>query len=295
MEIRVLKYFLAVCREGTMSRAAASLHITQPTLSRQIADLERELGRTLLERGGKCVKLTQDGLYLRRRAIEIVRLAEQTESDLRAADTDLEGVVSITAGESWGLSGLASVMTAFRELHPRVSFSMHSGNTEDAIWRLEQGLSDFAVIMSYPNVGVYDHVRLATQDAWVLIVPEGHELACRDSVCPGDLRDIPLIVSEGTMEQGELATWFGSARSELNVAATYSLAFNAAMMVRAGLGCALAFDGLVPTGTNTGLASVKLNPRVASVIDLAWKDRATLAPPAAAFLAHLLEMGLFER
>lgn len=289
-----MKYFLAVCREGTMSKAAASLHLTQPTLSRQIADLERELGCKLLERGGRRIELTPEGLYLRRRANELVCLADQTVQDLCASEAMIEGTVRIAAGESWRLKSVARVMADFHETHPGVSFALHSGNTEDVSWRLDQGLADFAIFMSYVDEGLYDHVRFAMSDRWGLLVPKDHPLARQDGIHPEDLEGIALIVSENTIEQGILVPWLGELRGALEIVSTYSLAFNAALMVEEGLGCALALEGLVPTGKETALAFVPLVPIAVSTIDLAWKRNEPLAPAPAAFLEALRASELIE-
>ncbi len=271
MDIRVLRYYLAVCREGTMSRAAQAEHVTQPTLSRQIADLERELGCQLLVRGARRVELTEKGMYLRRRAEEIVTLADQTESDLRAADGAIEGDIRIGAGESQGIGVLAAHIRAFRETYPQVRFLMHSGNAEDVIERLEHGLADLAVLIDYSDIAHYGHVRLRPTDAWCLLFPEGDPLAEKESLGPDDVRALPLIVSDQAYERKTLSSWFGDAADSLNVVATYNLAFNAQMLAREGVGYVLTIDGLATTGPGTGLESRLLYPPVVSPIDVAWK------------------------
>ena len=196
MELRVLRYFLAVCQEGTMSKAADVLHVTQPTLSRQIADLERELGCELLERHSRSVTPTERGLYLRRRAEELVGLADQTVADLARNEDIVEGDVWIGAGESEAMRVIADRIRAFRELYPRVHFHIHSGDAADVVERLEHGTVDFAVLMSYPEIDRYDHVRLAPTDAWGVLMPEGDPLAQKETVSPADLAGLPLIASE---------------------------------------------------------------------------------------------------
>lgn len=165
MELRVLRYYLAVCREGTMSKAADSLHVTQPTLSRQIADLEHELGCELLVRHSRSVTPTEQGIYLRRRAEELVGIADQTAADLAHGDDVVEGDVWIGAGESESMRSVAAKIRGFRELHPQVRFHIHSGDAGDVVERLEHGTVDFAVLMSYAAIDRYDHVRLSPTDA----------------------------------------------------------------------------------------------------------------------------------
>lgn len=287
MELRTLKYFLAVCREGNMSRAAEALHLTQPTLSRQIADLERELGCELLVRG-RALELTDKGVLLRRRAEEIVQLADQTEGEIKAAER-VEGTVRIAAGESWGMGVLARAMRRMRARHPHVSFAVHSGNREDVGWRLDRGLADFAVFIGNPAIAEYDHVRLAPTDAFGLLMPEGHPLAAKEHIAPEDLIGIPLIVSEGTLEDGPLASWCGPHCRSYDIAGTYSLAYNAAVLVRNQVGCAIVLDRIVPAGVGTGLEFRLLYPPVVAHIDLAWKRYAPLAPASEEFMRTVMQ------
>lgn len=284
MDIRVLRYYLAICQEGTMSRAAEVLHVTQPTLSRQIADLERELGCELLERRSRCVVPTEKGLYLRRRAEEIVSLADQTEADFAHSDDIAEGDVRISAGESDGMRVVAHRIRAFRERHPNVRFHLHSCNSTDAIERLERGLDDFAVLISYPDINRYAHVLLAPTDAWGVLMREDDPLAELEAVGPDDLVDKPLIASRQALSTGALSMWFGDRTSDLNVVATYNLVFNAMTLAREGVGYVLCLDRLVPAGRGTGLAFRLLYPPVVSVIDFAWKRDQPLTNAARAFL-----------
>ena len=291
MDIRVLRYFLAVCEEGTMSRAAQVLHVTQPALSRQIAALERELGTKLLERGSRRVTLTEKGLYLRRRAQEIVTLADQTEADFMQ-DTDIvAGDVHIGAGESEGMRVVAARVRAFREKYPGVRFHLHSGNAPDLIERLEHGVDDFSVLMSYPDVDRYAHLRLSPTDAWGVLVRANDPLVGRETASPAELLDAPLVVPErhakGDRLTGLLATWFGERAAEANIAATYNLAYNGALLVREGVGRMLSFDGLTTVGPGTGLEFRLLFPPLVSVIDFAWKRDAPLGAAAERFLAFM--------
>ncbi len=289
MDIRVLRYYLAICREGNMSRAAQALHVTQPTLSRQIADLERELGCELLIRGSRTVTPTEKGLYLRRRAEEIVSLADQTSSELAHNDEAVEGDVYIGAGESEGMRYVARVIRAFRERYPQICFHLRSGNSIDVVEWLERGLIDFAVLIAFPNINRFEHVRLHPTDAWGMLLPEGHPLAQRETVSPRDAAAVPLILSEQALETGELSQWFGDLKGNIKIAATYNLVFNAAQLVREGVGCALTLDNLVSTGPETGLAFRLMYPPVVSPIDFAWKRSATHSTAAKLFLETMQE------
>lgn len=299
MDIRVLRYFLTVCDAGTMSRAAELLHITQPALSRQISALERELGTTLLERGSRHVSPTESGLYLRRRAQEIIALADQTEADFARASELVEGDVHIGAGESEGMRVVAAQIRTFRERYHDVRFHIHSGNAPDILERLERGLDDFAVLMSHPNIDRYAHIRLRPTDAWCATMRADDPLASRETVGPEDLATTPIIVPERYYRDGhiagELASWFGDRAPAPEIAATVNLAFNGSMLVREGVGRMLAFDGLVGTGPETGLTSRLLFPPLVSVIDVAWKRDAPLGNAAARFLDFMREGHEAER
>lgn len=287
LDIRVLRYFLAICEEGNMSRAARALHVTQPTLSRQIAELERELGCELLERGARTAVPTEKGRYLRRRAEDIVSLADQTAQNLRRDDALVEGDVTIGAGESEGMHALAQQIQGFRQKHPHVRFHLRSGNSTDVIDWLERGLVDFAVLMSYHGIDRYPHLRLAPIDTWGVLIPEGDELCRHDAIAPKDLAELPLIVSEQALDSGEMQGWLGSTKDSLNIAATYNLAFNAGQLVRQHVGYALALDKLVATGESTGLAFRPLNPPLTSVIDFAWKQGQAFTSASKRFLDQM--------
>lgn len=284
MDIRVLRYYLAVCQEGNMTRAAQALHVTQPTLSRQIADLERQLGCELLVRGSRNVTLTEKGLYLRRRAQEIVALADQTMAELSHNDEVVEGDIYLGAGESEGMRYLAARIDSFRQRYPHVRFRLRSGNSIDVIEWLERGLVDFAVLIAFPSLDRFECVRLQPTDAWGVLMPAGHSLAQKETVAPKDLLGVPLILSEQALETGELSHWFGSLKDQMATAATYNLVFNAAQLVRENVGCALTLDKLVATGPGTGLEFRPMYPPVVSSIDFAWKRGAALSAAAKLFL-----------
>lgn len=291
MELRTLRYFLTICQEGTMSRAAEVLHITQPALSRQIAALERELGTQLLERHSRSVIPTEKGLYLRRRAEEIVGLANQTEADFAQPDEIVAGTVHIGAGESEGFRVIAQAVRAFRERYPNVRFCLHSSNAIDLIERLEHGVDDFAVLMNYQNIDRYDSVRLRPTDAWGVLMRDDDPLAAQETVGPADLGDAPLIVPErlwlNNAPSNVLTTWLGDHASTVNVAATFNLSYNAALFVREGIGRMITFEGITPAGPGTGLEFRLMYPPAVSPIDVAWKRGVALSHAAQLFLKEL--------
>ncbi len=291
MELRTLRYFLAICQEGTMSRAAEVLHITQPALSRQIAALERELGTQLLERHSRSVVPTEKGLYLRRRAEEIVGLANQTEADFAQPDEIVAGTIHIGAGESEGFRVIAQAVRAFRERYPNVRFCLHSSNAIDLIERLEHGVDDFAVLMNYQNIDRYDSVRLRPTDAWGVLMRNDDPLAAQETVGPADLGDAPLIVPErlwlNDAPSSVLTAWLGDHASTINVAVTFNLNYNAALLVREGVGRMITFEGITPTGPGTGLEFRLMYPPAVSPIDVAWKRGVALSHAAQLFLKEL--------
>lgn len=288
MELRTLRYYLAVCDAGSMSRAAQRLHVTQPTLSRQISDLERELGCTLLVRRSRSVEPTEEGLHLMSRAADIVSLADLTEGEYRDRGKVVAGDVRIACGESSGIAIVASTAREFRMRHPQVRFCLHSGNADYVVERLERGLDDFAVLFSYPGVERYEHVKLPHADAWGVYFPEGDPLAAKDSISPEDLEGLPLIASEQALETDELSAWFGGSLARAKVAATYTLGYNGLVFVREGAGYMLGLDALAPTGPGTGLEFRPLWPPIAARIDFAWRRGQQLSNAASRFLEDLI-------
>lgn len=293
MELRALRYYLAVCECGTMSRAAEELHVTQPALSCQIAGLERELGCELLERRSRSVRPTEKGLYLRRRAQEIVGLADQTSADFSHDDDIVAGDIHIGAGESASMRLIAQRVRAFRERYPDVRFHLHSAVATDLVERLEHGLDDLAVLMSYPEDERYSHLRLPLSDAWGVVMRADDPLVDREVISPADLAAGPLVMPErswaGERLAGPLAAWFGDEGDDVEVAATYNLSFNAALLVQEGVGRMLTLEGLAPAGPGSGLAFRLLYPPAVSIIDVVWRRTATPSRAVRLFLESLRE------
>ncbi|MBQ3338311.1 MAG: LysR family transcriptional regulator [Atopobiaceae bacterium] len=287
MELRTLRYYLAVCESGSMTRAAERLHVTQPTLSRQISDLERELDCELLVRHSRSVEPTEEGLHLMARAADIVSLADLTEAEYRNNGQVVAGDVRIACGESSGIAPIASCAREFRVRHPQVRFRLHSGNADYVVERLERGLDEFAILFSYPGVDRYEHVRLPHTDAWGIYLPESDPLAAKGAISPEDLDGLPLIVSEQALETDELSAWFGESLPHVELAATYTLAYNATVLVREGAGYMLGLDALAPTGPGTGLEFRPLWPPIVAYIDLAWRRGQKLSNAASLFLEEL--------
>ena len=288
LEIRVLRYFLAVAQEGSVTRAARALHLTQPTLSRQIRELEEELGQTLFSRGGRELSLTREGLLLRQRAEEIVGLAEITEKEFRSlGEKTVSGDLSLGCGESKALSFVTDALKVLQDEHPLIISHFFSGNGEIVMDRLDKGLLDFAVLMGAENTERYYSLPLPNHDTWGLLMDKDDPMAQKKAITAEDLLDIPLILSSQSLSRDELSGWLGFPMSRLHIAATYTLLFNGSLMVRSGLGYALCFDHIAPSGKDSPFAFRPLT----SPLSLVWKKHQILSAPAEAFLAKIREAG----
>lgn len=292
LEIRVLRYFLAVAQEGSVTRAARALHLTQPTLSRQIRELEEELGQTLFSRGGRELSLTREGLLLRQRAEEIVGLAEITEKEFRSlGEKTVSGDLSLGCGESKALSFVTDALKVLQDEHPLIIPHFFSGNGEIVMDRLDKGLLDFAVLMGAENTERYSSLPLPNHDTWGLLMDKDDPMAQKKAITAKDLLDIPLILSSQSLSRDELSGWLGFPMSRLHIAATYTLLFNGSLMVRSGLGYALCFDHIAPSGKDSPFAFRPLSPLLTSPLSLVWKKHQILSAPAEAFLAKIREAG----
>ena len=242
MELRVLRYFLMVAREENITKAAQLLHVTQPTLSRQLQQLEQELGVTLFRRGKYNISLTEDGMLLKRRAQELVALSDRTMQDLTNREQDISGEISIGCGETRNMTLLAEQMTAFRQKYPLVQFSLYSATADDIKERMEAGLLDMGLLMEPVDIGKYDFIRMPWKEKWGVLVRKDSPLGQKPSVFPEDLLRVPLLIPRREVVRHELSAWFGETYDRLEIAATYNLILNAAALVRQNAEVALCFD-----------------------------------------------------
>lgn len=284
MELRVLRYFLAVAREENITKAAALLHVTQPTLSRQLMQLEEELGVRLFRRSQYRIVLTEDGMLLRRRAQEIVELADKAARELQHHDTELTGEVAIGCGESVAMTFLSEHIRAFRALHPQVQFRIYSAIADDVKERIEKGLLDMGLLTEPVDIGRYAFLRIPQKDRWGVLVPKTHPLAQKEGAAPNDLLGIPLLISGREIVRNELAGWFGDVYGRLEIAATFNLVLNAANMVKNGVGAALCFD---LGNVSDALTFVPLAPKLETGTVLAWKKEQICSPAAEQFLGFI--------
>jgi DNA-binding transcriptional LysR family regulator len=266
MEIRVLQYFLAVAREQSISRAAESLNLTQPTLSRQLKDLEDEFGKQLLVRGNRNrkVTLTEEGVFLQKRAQEILDLANKTVADLCISAEIISGEVLIGAGETDVMRTVARIIKTMRNDYPHISYQILSGNAELVTERLEKGLLDFGLLIGNVDLSKYKCLRLPGMDRWGLLMRKDSELAAFPSIKPEQLQNIPLLCSKQAIAQNELSSWFGGDFEKLNIIITYNLINNAALMVEEGVGYAVCLEKLVNTTGDSNLCFRPLEPRFES-------------------------------
>lgn len=281
MDIRVLEYYLMVAREENITKAAALLHVTQPTLSRQLIQLEKELGVKLFIRSNHSIVLTDDGLMLKRRAQELVALAERTKQDMQKGELELSGEIAIGSGEFLSVALLSEVMSAFKKDHPLISYKIFSGNSSIIKERIESGLLDIGLIFDYVDISKYEYVRLPIQEEWGILVKEDSALAEKETLSPDDIRDLPLIISERSLRDNSLADWLGKSHDEMNIVATYNLMYNAAIMVANGMGVA----GCIKLDcTYNGTRFVTAYPLVTNNSVLAWKKTSSQSPTVDAFL-----------
>ena len=286
MELRHLRYFLAVAREGNVTRAAASLHVTQPTLSRQLSDLEQELGRELLVRESRGVTLTDDGMLLRKRAEEIVALADRTERELMADESMVEGDVWVGGGETRTMELVARTMTTVAQANPGIKLRLHSGNADDVIERVDKGLLDFGLIIGRTPEPRHESLEVPAHERWGVLVRYDDPLASRDMVHMDDLANRRLIVSsqpaDDRQRMSETEQLLGGLSG--NVVATYTLLYNASLLVEQGFGIALCLDGIVATGEGTPFVFVPTTLQPAMRTHLIWKRFQPQSRAAALFL-----------
>lgn len=289
MDIRILRYFLAVVREESISGAAEFLHITQPTLSRQLIDLEEELGVKLLNRGKKNqgITLTEEGMLLRRRAEEIVALTDKTISEFDTTQDIISGDIYIGGGETNAMRLIARVGKKLQNDYPLIRYHLFSGNADDVAERLDKGLLDFGLFIEPANMERYNYLRLPVTDTWGLLMREDSPLADKESIRAEDLENIPLIVSRQSMVHNELSGWSGRDFDKLNIVATYNLIHNASLMVDEGFGYALCLDRLVFSADNNNFCFRPLEPRLEAPLDIAWKKYQVFSKAAEKFLEAL--------
>lgn len=291
MEIRVLKYFLTVSEIGNITKAANSMHLTQPTLSRQLQELEKELGQKLFIRGNHSVSLTPEGIILRKRAQEIIDLVDKTETEFTSFKDEVMGDIFIGSGETKSIKLITDIMKTLKKDYPKIKFHIVSGDSGDLVERLDKGLLDFCVLIQPFNLEKYDYIDLGEKDTWGLLLRKDDPVADKKSIKIEDLMELPLIISRQairkTDENNVFLNWFGNNFENLNIAGTYNLIYNAAIMTEDRIGYAMGLDKLINTTANTSLCFRPLNPKLEVGISVVWKKNQVFSRPAKLFLEQL--------
>ena len=284
MELRVLRYFLMAAREENITKAAQLLHITQPTLSRQLMQLEEELGTALFHRSSHRIILTEDGLLLKRRAQEILELTDKTEQEFSSRE-ELAGEIAIGCGETCNIVHLSDWMVSFRERHPLVQFRVYSATADEIKERIENGLLDIGLFMNPAEMQQYECISMPCRERWGALVRKDSPLALLETVSPADLLPYPLLLSWREQVNERVAQWFGESFNQMQIAARYNLIINAAMMVKHHMGVALGLD--LGTDLYPSLRMIPLSPALESSAVLAWKKNQVRSRAVEQFIAHI--------
>lgn len=289
MELRVLRYFLAVAREQNITAAANFLHVSQPTLSRQLMDLEEEFGKILMIRGKRKITLTNEGQLLRKRAEELIALADKTEAEMTFSDTEIGGDIYIGGGEADAVRLVAKLAKDIQKEYPNIHYHLVSGDADDLRERLDKGLLDFGIFVEPADITKYEFIRFPATERWGIVMRKDSPLAEKDVIHPEDLWDLPLIISRQTTKDKVLQKWFQKDMSRLNIAATYNLFYNAGLMVEEGIGYMLGIDKLANTSESSSLCFVPLDLDYQIHFDLVWKKYQAFSRAAELFLSKIQE------
>lgn len=287
MELRVLRYFLAVVEQGNIISAAEALHVTQPTLSRQLMELEEELGKKLFIRGSRKISLTDEGMLLHKRAKEIIELVEKTKAEIVSSNELINGDIYIGGGETEVMRLMAKTAKKLQKDYPNIRYHLFSGNADDVTEKLDKGLLDFGVLIEPANITKYDFLKLPAVDRWGVLMRKDSPLAKYETIKPEYLWDVPLLCSRQSMVGKELAQWIGKDFNKLNIIVTYNLVYNASLMVEEGIGYALCLDKLVNTLGNSSLCFKPLEPKMEVGLNVVWKKSQIFSKAAQKFLEIL--------
>ncbi|MCC8023832.1 MAG: LysR family transcriptional regulator [Clostridium sp.] len=286
MDIRVLRYFLALANTESVSGAAEFLHTTQPNLSRQLSELEKEVGRQLFIRGSRRITLTEEGMFLRKRAQEIVDLLDKTEQDFLSFD-DVLGDVYIGGGESHTMRTVAKTIHQLQQDYPQIHYHLLSGYAYDIMEYLDKGLLDFGVLIEPVDLTKYDHIRLPVVDTCGLLMRKDHPLAAFPSIQPEQLRGIPLLCSNQLLKENGLSGWLGYDSKQLNIISTFNLINTPALLVEEGVGCAFSFENLINLSGDSPLCFRPFSPRLTFNVYVVWKKYQMFSRAAKKFLEYL--------
>lgn len=287
VNIRVLRYFIAVANQENISAAAKSLHLSQPTLSRQLNELEEELGTVLFIRGNRKTTLTDEGKFLLKKAKEIIELVDKTEANFKESKEMISGEIYIGAGETEAMHFIAQTSKELLERYPNIRFHLYSGNADDITSKLDSGLLDFGIVIEPVDKQKYDYIQLPDTDVWGVLMRKDSSLASKSYIQPIDLIDKPLLISRQTAVSNELSGWAEHNIEDFNIVATYNLLYNAALMVEENIGYALCLDKLINTSGNSNLCFKPLHPRLEANLNIIWKKHQVFSNAAKKFIDQL--------
>lgn len=290
MELRVLNYFLAIAKEESISKAATILHITQPTLSRQIKELEEELDTVLFIRGNKKIALTEEGELFRKKAEKIVELADEVKTEFTLKNKIITGNIRIGSGESYVMELIAKTAKKLQNDYPDIHYHLHCGNSDEIMKRLDKDLCDFAVLIEPISINKYDYIKLPLVDTWGLLMRKDSPLAKQEFILPHDLKNIPLIIPDQELTKSMLTGWVGQDFDKLNIVSYYNLLYNASLMVKEEFGYALCIDRLINTSGNSDLHFVPLKPDLKVHLYVAWKKAHVFSEAAQLFIKTLRKL-----
>ena len=286
MEIRTLRYFLAIAREENMTKAAEILHVTQPTLSKTLRALEDELGKKLFIRHSFSISLTEEGILLRKRAEDLISMADKIIGEFVSLDDITGGDIYFGLAESYQIRYLAQEIKRFKEIYPGLRYHISSGDTEQVTEKLDKGILDFAVLAEEPDTAKYHYLTFPEADVWGLVMPNDCQLAKKECICVDDLVGLPLFCSEQGWEK-DISHWCGERINELHLEGSFRLSYNGSLFVSEGLGYLLTFDHLIDTSPISGLTFRPLAPSLKAKICLIWKKYQVFTPIADRFLDEL--------
>ena len=287
MDLRVLRYFLMVAKEQSFTKAAEQLNITQPTLSRQLAALEDELGAKLFNRGGHSITLTNEGLLLKRRALELVDLEDKIVSEFKGNQESIEGKITIGCGEFKAVETLAKICKSYKEKYPLVQFAIHTGTADNISELMNKGLVDIGLFLEPVSTEGLDYIRLSASDHWVVTMKADDPLAAKEIITKQDLLKLPLILPERTNVQSELANWFGKDFEKLNIAFTSNLGTNAGILAMNGLGYPISIEGAAQYWRTNLVVQKRLSPQIETSTVIAWRRNIPYSPAVGKFIEEI--------
>lgn len=286
LNFQVLTYFLAIANEESITAACEVLHVTQPTVSRQISDLEKDLGIILFERGPRKITLTKEGLLFKRRAEEILSLISKTEKEIIQDSEELEGTISLGGGELRAVDFLTTKMAEFQKLHPKVVFDFQTTTSDIIKEQMDKGLMDIGLLLEPIEIDRYNYFRLSVKERWCAMVPAESKLAKKKTIAPSDLRNEKFILPRRSIVKNELSSWFGTDITKLNIVATHNLNSNSAVMVSKGIGISLSIETEIIKGY-PGIKVIPLKPELTTRTVVAWKKNIPMNTATAKFIEFI--------